>query len=71
MFNAQARIPPTIQQLPLPLFNLKPSSPLPPPELDLLLPHQVWTSLSPATQAQARCEILRIVREVLHEAAVR
>lgn len=71
MFNSQAGTQPTIQQLPLPLFNLKPPPTLPSSELDPLLPHHVWNSLSPAKQTQARCEILRIVREVLHEATVR
>jgi hypothetical protein len=71
MFDSQARIQPTIQQLPLPLFNPKPPPTLPLSELDPLLPDHVWNSLSPAKQTQARCEILRIVREVLDEATVR
>ena len=71
MFNPQPRVPPAIQQLPLPLTNLKQSSPLLPSEPHPLPAHQVWADMSPTTQAQARREILRILREVFHESTVR
>ena len=56
--------PPPSRQLPLPL----PSPPAPtlpalPPDLATLRSDQVWRTLPPATRAQIRAAILRILQE--------
>ncbi len=59
---------PVIRQLVLPLDE--PPGPAPPllPEVALLHPRQIWTTLPPAVQVQVRLAILCILQEGITDA---
>lgn len=57
------------QQLLLPLeLPTQPTSRLLPPDTLEVAPHQVWTTLAPLQQTQARQTLIRIIQEVVRHA---